>query len=344
MDEKKAVRFSTALSQPETEAHVMGILVESGYIPQSRYMGMAELQESRPHADGEVILVDNEFVPRDSQMRSDLSRRYALVIDIAEKLPDKGFLLHQFQELAWKEGGGFSGKLPPLGVKSAKIILIGSPSPGAGVSTIAHNLAIEIAALSKKVLLVDADQRFPSLSSLMDIHDLYNNGEGRRVNAQLRAIDLSGSDTEKFYRSISLEVERNDYIIIDCGSIQPLSSMLRDRRSESTILLWLIASADKLLIASTPRELDCQRLDAFIKDFRGSSFTTQCRIIRNMSAARASKTDSAEYAHFDIVQTRIPMDPRNILKAEGARRSLRELQLRSPLRTAFTELAGDLVR
>ena len=53
--------------------------------------------------------------------------------------------------------------------QGSKVIQITSPNPGDGKSTLAANLAISIAQSGKRVLLVDADMRRPTLDKLFNI-------------------------------------------------------------------------------------------------------------------------------------------------------------------------------
>ncbi len=55
--------------------------------------------------------------------------------------------------------------------RPVKTLLITSVTPGEGKSTTAANLAITFAQLGQKVLLVDADLRYPSLHHLFDLED-----------------------------------------------------------------------------------------------------------------------------------------------------------------------------
>jgi len=54
--------------------------------------------------------------------------------------------------------------------KPVKTIIISSPNPGEGKSTIAANLAVSYANAEKKVLIVDADLRKPTLHTILDLN------------------------------------------------------------------------------------------------------------------------------------------------------------------------------
>ncbi len=54
--------------------------------------------------------------------------------------------------------------------KPVKTIVVSSPNPGEGKSTVAANLAVTFAQNEKKVLLVDADLRKPTLHTILDLN------------------------------------------------------------------------------------------------------------------------------------------------------------------------------
>ena len=119
-----------------------------------------------------------------------------------------------------------------------KVVLVTSTAPSEGKTTIITNIALSMAKRNKKVLLVDADLRNPSVAPLLDINVEeieYQVVSDKYEIAYLKKYDISvlrfvfsqqekdGSVSTAFAKSVFDEVRNQfDYIFVDtppCGLV-----------------------------------------------------------------------------------------------------------------------------
>ena len=122
--------------------------------------------------------------------------------------------------------------------KSVKKILITSSSPGEGKSTITINLAISLAQVGHKVLIIDADMRKPKLNTYLKV----KNFPGlTNVLAKTNTLD----------EAIQFDSELGIYVIT-CGPIPPNPAELIETKMMEKILSELEEKFDYILIDSPP--------------------------------------------------------------------------------------------
>ncbi len=103
-----------------------------------------------------------------------------------------------------------------------KVILVTSTAPGEGKTTVAANLALSLADLGKKVLLVDFDIRNPSVCKLLNL-DFEN------LKCKTKNKEYSIAEIEKLKISIlSFATEGKHWDVIRVERIEKLFNSLRD--------------------------------------------------------------------------------------------------------------------
>jgi capsular exopolysaccharide synthesis family protein len=122
--------------------------------------------------------------------------------------------------------------------KPLRTILVASPGVAEGKSTVASNLAFSIAQADKKVILVGADMREPTLHSLLDI----NNKNGL---------------SDVFRGSVKIEealqpLANGKVRVLSSGSIPPNPTELLGSSTMNRILEELTNLADVVVIDSSP--------------------------------------------------------------------------------------------
>jgi succinoglycan biosynthesis transport protein ExoP len=123
--------------------------------------------------------------------------------------------------------------------KPIKTILVTSPEPGTGKTTIAANLAIIYAQKGRRVLLVDADLRQPHLHQAMNLPN------------RIGLTDLL-LENQKI-QSVCNQVEGINLVeVITTGSLPPNPAELLDSIKMTTILAELGKNKDLIIIDSPP--------------------------------------------------------------------------------------------
>lgn len=121
---------------------------------------------------------------------------------------------------------------------SSKTLLVTSPSPGDGKTTVASNLAIAIAQTGKRVLLVDADCRRPMV---------------QRIYALKEEIGLSSVLIGESELAASIQhssVENLD--ILPCGPLPPNPAEMLNSEAFTSLLRELAAQYDQVVVDSPP--------------------------------------------------------------------------------------------
>ncbi len=225
-----------------------------------------------------------------------------------------------------------------------KTLLITSPSPGDGKSTVAANLGAMMAQTGKKVLLIDANLREPSLNSLFDLADV-RIGLSNLLNGQaaweqtIHRTSVDGLDllptgptprnssemlnSPMFSELLEMLAEKYDHVLIDSPAVMGLA----DARimSASCDLTLLILRAEK-----SARKSATAARDALL----GVGAHVLGAIINDISPANESAYDVAyrfHHPHADPAPT-VVQDNAISSDAAGELLSHRNLDVRKKTR------------
>jgi len=121
---------------------------------------------------------------------------------------------------------------------SSRTLLVTSPSPGDGKTTVASNLAIAIAQTGKRVLLVDADCRRPM------IHRVY----GMDAAHGLSSVLAGQSDLE----TSILASQAPNLDILPCGPLPPNPAEMLNSEAFTSLLRELASRYDQVVVDSPP--------------------------------------------------------------------------------------------
>ena len=120
----------------------------------------------------------------------------------------------------------------------AKTLLITSPAPGDGKTTMASNLAIAMAQAGQRVLLIDGDFRRPMLHTVFQVPD----------DVGLSSLLAGRADRQEAL--VCTEIERLD--LLPCGPIPPNPSEMLNSRVFADLLGELAGEYDHIVIDSPP--------------------------------------------------------------------------------------------
>jgi non-specific protein-tyrosine kinase len=119
-----------------------------------------------------------------------------------------------------------------------KSILITSPNVGDGKSTIATNLAAALAQSGKRVILVDADMRRPTLHNILEVTD----------KKGLSDLIVRGREDNSFIKGTLI----HNLLLLPAGRIPPNPAELLGSERMKQIVAWLEEQADHVIFDSPP--------------------------------------------------------------------------------------------
>ncbi|WP_163655319.1 CpsD/CapB family tyrosine-protein kinase [Listeria sp. PSOL-1] len=123
--------------------------------------------------------------------------------------------------------------------KDFQVVLITSPEPESGKTTIAANLATVFAKQGKKTLLIDADMRRPAVHRIFNMTNRHGLSE---------LIVTKTADAHDFYRETMVE----SLFVMTSGLMPPNPNELLSSNRMKSILQDLAAEFDRIIIDTPP--------------------------------------------------------------------------------------------
>jgi Flp pilus assembly CpaE family ATPase len=211
----------------------------------------------------------------------------------------------------------------------AKVIAVGAAGHSTGATTLAINLAQELALIGKKTLLVDANFSAPAIATLLDLRKLANEDKWRDYSDNLSIAEFTQHTAMNFPIRASDAATYFDFIVLDIGSITNISNELSDRRWTSQVKIWCSTFAHELLISAGSDVLQTRRLSELRIDLDKVKLPAKIKIYIQ-GPENKSKEDGLDY---------LPFDSRSCTMARKERVTLVEVNEKAPLRKAIAALA-----
>jgi len=234
------------------------------------------------------------------------------------------------------------------GKRHAHVVAVGSSSGSAGCTTLAINLAMELSALGRETILIDADVRHPSIAPLLSLHKLDGDTTSRTIAPHLSVSEFTRDRVPQLAQYLEELYSRCEFAVIDLGSIAGVSDSLTDRRWTSSMIHWSCERADDLWIVGKNDTLGLHRMEMLVRDFAQITMRAQVSVAMNMSS-RGRKGKLREDQFFAIAAPlrpqnlfTLPRDVRTIAKAEDERATLLEIDDRASLRKCIASMAVGL--
>jgi len=231
----------------------------------------------------------------------------------------------------------------------AKTIAIATPTSSVGCTTLAINMAAELAHLGHKVLIVDAHAHFPAVAMRLGVRGLNSSIEFCNISTHLWALEVTQSEISNALIALDRARAEFDYILIDHGTIKDFPAILTGRRWCSEIIIWTTTHADELWILSKSDPLSMERLKLLTTELARNSIKPQLSFIQiQQGISKRGKTTDEPFLQLitPLRPSRVlhyPWDPRGALAAEDERTTLLESNERGILRKSIAHLAGELV-
>ena len=269
-----------------------------------------------------------------------------------------------------------AGSVSELG--SGEVVAVWGPTGAPGRTTVAVQLAAELAALGRSTLLVDADVYGGVVAQVLGLLDeapglaaaarLANQGTldlpalaelSRTVAADLRVLSgVTRADRWPELRPASLEVVLElarslaATTVVDCAfALEQDEELAYDtaapRRNGAT--LTALAAADRVLAVGTADPVGLQRLVRGLGELKEAVPGVEPLVVVNRLRATAVPGDAeaevraalSRYAGVERVRF-LPLDVVGLDRAVAAGRTLAEAAPSTPVRAALTALAAEL--
>jgi len=236
----------------------------------------------------------------------------------------------------------------PFKNKRARVIAIASPSGATGCTTVAINLAMELSALEKETLLMDADVRSPAVATLLGLHKLDRDEFARPIATHLKASEFSQSRVETLPAYLDYVSTNFDYVVIDLGSIDEMSDSLTDRRWTASLVHWSCEQAEEIIFVGKADPLSLHRFGTLSKSLANLTIHAKLSFLLNMRVAgrKGAAQETQFFSHISAFRAHrkviLPKDAPAVLKAEVERATLIEINEKSALRREIAKLAASL--
>lgn len=232
--------------------------------------------------------------------------------------------------------------------RQALVLAVGSAGTCTGASTVALNIASELALLDKKTLLIDAHFSAPSISTFLDERKLQDDDDWREVSPNFFVAEFNRINSSQHISRLTQAENNFDHIVIDLGDVGNFSSHLTDQRWQSSIITWSAESADTIWVLSRSDLLGNERFNQLCKVLSRTAITGELGFILNL--ATPSRKSSNEEKEFRMITAPfptcalyiLPRDVRGVSSSVRERTTLSEAAERSPMRKIIEEMARDL--
>ena len=356
MDEVLQPSIITAIADAEFEGMVSSALFDSGWSVIARPLDFATLQKSlNEQVTKSILVIYSVDLPGISEEQlKKLARLNISFFGFADTAGSaRGFAeissrpTNPEELLAYIRGNIRSPLLraPLLHSKvnfKAKIIAIGSAGHYTGATTLALNLAKELSLLEKKTLLIDANFSAAAIATILDLRKIAVDDKWRDLSDDLSVTEITQSNIADFSSRALDAAAYFDYIVIDLGSLQNITSDLSDRRWSSQVKIWISRFAQELFISSGSDLLQIKRLNKLCTELSDIKLPARISIFIKPSETPVKKEiwQPDEFQSLNLKQVQyLPRDSRLCAAARKERTTLSEINGKAPLRKAIAAIA-----
>ena len=349
----------TAIADPDFEGLVSGALYKQGWDVVARVMEISELRSALLQNSGRKILViySPDLVGITSDEINSLATSEISFFGFSDLTGDVQSFRNIFPRpkapdeliLLILENIRFAGARSPLihSVKKCKaqMVAIGGVGHATGNTTLAINVAQEIALLGRKVLLVEANFQAPAISFYMDLRKVSEELFWREVSENLSVMELTQENISGFESRVITAGDEFDLVVIDLGSLAFLSQELSDRRWVSAVKIWATRCADDFIFTIGNSAIDRKRFEDFSKKSSALSIAAKKHLViteainKRISHQGLAREDHVRYS----TNWSLPWDSRSCHGAIAERSTLAQTGERSALRKEIQKLAQSLI-
>jgi hypothetical protein len=360
MGEMLTQSVATAIRSAEAEGFIAGTLFSQGWSVSCRALDFQSLLNhvEGTEVDGTLLLISTDvegFSLQGLEHIKQLGVKYflfAATIDARELYPEAIATPTTPLELL----GIIRGSLRTPLIRStrakpirSKIVGICAASHSLGCTTLAINLAAELAESEKKVLLVDAHGYFPSIALKLGERGLNSSSEVRSISNNLWALEITQSEIDTQMTALEHARSEFDFIVVDLGVLSDFSATLSGRRWSSEATVWTTTHGDEMWVLAQTDLVGMQRLRLFVAELTKNSIKPRLSFLHALSGV-SKRNKLGQESFLSMVTTlrplrilEFPWDPRSAQGAEDKRTTLYESNERALLRKSIAEYAGELI-
>lgn len=237
----------TAIADSRTESFVAASLVRQGWDVIFRALSYPDLKRYLAQSDHENVPV---FLSPDLKGITSHSERKIPREILINSRPESDFEIAELLREREKPLEKVRSSLP----SHVKVIALASIGRGVGTSTVAINLAQEVALHGARTLLIDSHPRSPYLSAHTTLFGLT-----RGVLASPFKVALLETPSPlNAMREKLFDAGEFEYLIVDCGEIYQPSEMVHGRRHEDAALEWACQHGVELIVVRTESDAKAQ--------------------------------------------------------------------------------------
>jgi hypothetical protein len=355
VDPLLAPSIITAISDPEFEGLVSRALFDQGWNVISRTMNLSELKLAiSTNLDKKLLVVFSTDLPDFSseEMEKLINSGLSAIGYLDQAGISKGYYKALVRPtspedltLTILENIRFSGNRTPLlhtKIKfKAKIVAVGGIGHSTANTTVAINLAQELANQKVKTLLIEANFQAPAISAFLDLRKISSEPKWRQINENLAVMELTHETITDFEARIIMAGECFDQIVIDLGSVAYLARELSDRRWSSLVKIWASRNADTFILTTISSFIGRKRYEEFEQSFSKIFLQSGIHIVDTHISNKRDRASGIESksAMRSATLWSLPWDQRSCQEAITERTTLAQVAERGALRKEFVKIA-----
>ncbi|MFM1951877.1 MAG: hypothetical protein RJA33_671 [Actinomycetota bacterium] len=324
----------TAIADSRTESFVAASLVRQGWDVIFRALSYPDLK--RFLAEGNHSSAPVFLSPDLKGIVSKSERMIAKEILISTR-PENDFEIAELLRERESPVGKVQSNLP----SHVKVIAFASIGRGVGTSTLAINLAQEVALHGARTLLIDSHPRSPYLSSHTSLFGLT-----RGVLASPFKVSLLESASpqhaiqEKLFDSGEFE-----YLVIDCGEIYRPSEMVHGARREDAAFEWASLHGCELIVVRDESDAKAQMNRERLEEIGRIAIKPHISLLINKCEPSQRKKFSSKSAiaaaPLSPSTSIFSKDTRSVIAMERERSTLAQAAPKSQLRHELLDFAAS---
>ena len=284
------------------------------------------------YPDAALLLSDDFIDPREiSLSRIALLRgRAEAIAEVGVKIPGNDFELGELLRGLSRERAPARIVIPAT---QAQVIAFASTHGGVGTTTLAINVADQVSALGKKVLLVDACSARGSIAEHFEVHDIRS--RARELSAELSLFEIAELAQLIHLARIASSFE---YIIVDLGIVTERN--FSGARVIDQTMQWIAHSQGKFIVTCSGNQKAITRNLQLIKELRSSAGLVKVESVIKLDVP-LSRRDRAklESENSEEYSTHISTWSRDVKSIQIARERGTTLRLSAPRSLAYREIS-----